>query len=39
MVVGFVGVVGIVGVVEVGLFIKMASKVIIGESDGSCRVI
>ena len=30
---------GIVGVVEVGLFIEMASKVIIGDSDGSCRVI
>ena len=30
---------GIVGVVEVGLFIEMASKIIIGDSDGSCRVI
>ena len=30
---------GIVGVVEVGLFIDMASKVIIGGSDGSCKVI
>ena len=30
---------GIVGVVEVGLFIKMASKIIIGDDDGSCRVI
>ena len=30
---------GIVGVVEVGLFIEMASKIIIGNSDGSCRVI
>ena len=29
----------IVGVVEVGLFIKMASKIIIGDDDGSCRVI
>ena len=30
---------GIVGVVEVGLFIEMASKIIIGDDDGSCRVI
>ena len=30
---------GIVGVVEVGLFIEMASKIIIGDNDGSCRVI
>ena len=30
---------GIVGVVEVGLFIDMASKIIIGDSDGSCKVI
>ena len=29
----------IVGVVEVGLFIKMASKIIIGDDDGSCKVI
>ena len=29
----------IVGVVEVGLFIEMASTIIIGDSDGSCRVI
>ena len=29
----------IVGVVEVGLFINMASKIIIGDNDGSCRVI
>ena len=33
------GLLGIVGVVEVGLFIEMASKIIIGDSDGSCRVI
>ena len=33
------GLCGIVGVVEVGLFIKMASKIIIGDDDGSCRVI
>ncbi len=30
---------GIVGVVEVGLFIDMAYKIIIGDSDGSYRVI
>ena len=29
----------IVGVVEVGLFINMASKIIVGDDDGSCRVI
>ncbi len=29
----------IIGVVEVGLFIDMASKIIIGDSDGSCKVI
>ena len=29
----------IVGVVEIGLFIEMATKVIIGENDGSCRII
>ena len=29
----------IVGVVEVGLFLNMASKIIIGGNDGSCRVI
>ena len=29
----------LVGVVEVGLFIKMASKIVIGGDDGSCRVI
>ena len=29
----------IVGVVEVGLFIEMASKIIVGDDDGSCRVI
>jgi ribose 5-phosphate isomerase len=29
----------IVGVVEVGLFIDMASKIIIGNDDGSCKVI
>ena len=33
------GLLQIVGVVEVGLFINMASKVIIGGDDGSCRVI
>ena len=33
------GLLGIVGVVEVGLFIDMASKIIIGDSDGSCKVI
>ena len=31
--------ISIVGVVEVGLFIEMASKIIIGDHDGSCRVI
>ena len=30
---------GIVGVVEVGLFIDMATKVIIGDTNGSCKVI
>ena len=29
----------IVGVVEIGLFIEMATKIIIGEDDGSCRII
>ncbi len=29
----------IVGVVEIGLFIEMASKIIIGKNDGSCRMI
>ena len=29
----------IVGVVEVGLFINMASKIIVGDDNGSCRVI
>ena len=29
----------IVGVVEIGLFIEMATKIIIGENDGSCRII
>ncbi len=33
------GLLQIVGVVEVGLFIDMASKVIIGNDDGSCKVI
>ena len=33
------GLLGIVGVIEVGLFLGMASKIIIGDSDGSCRVI
>ena len=28
-----------VGVVEVGLFLRMASKIIVGDDDGSCRVI
>ena len=28
-----------VGVVEVGLFIDMAAKIIIGDTDGSCKVI
>ncbi len=34
-----VGLLQIVGVVEVGLFIDMASKIIIGSDDGSCKVI
>ena len=33
------GLLQIVGVVEVGLFINMASKIIIGNDDGSCKVI
>ena len=33
------GLIGIVGVVEVGLFIDMATKIIIGDSDGSYKVI
>ncbi len=33
------GLLQIVGVVEVGLFIDMASKIIIGNDDGSCEVI
>ena len=33
------GLLQIVGVVEVGLFIDMASKIIIGDDDGSCKVI
>lgn len=33
------GLIGIVGVVEVGLFIDMAAKIIIGDNDGSCKVI
>ena len=33
------GLCGIVGVVEVGLFIEIASKIIVGDDDGSCRVI
>ena len=33
------GLLQIVGVVEVGLFINMASKIIIGNDDGSCNVI
>ena len=33
------GLLQIVGVVEVGLFINMASKIIIGSDDGSCGVI
>ena len=33
------GLIGIVGVVEVGLFIDMVSKIIIGDSDGSYKVI
>ena len=34
-----IGLIQIVGVVEVGLFIDMASKIIIGNDDGSCKVI
>ena len=34
-----IGLLQIVGVVEVGLFIDMASKIIIGNDDGSCMVI
>ena len=33
------GLLQIVGVVEVGLFMDMASKIIIGDDDGSCKVI
>ena len=33
------GLIGVVGVVEVGLFINMAAKIIIGDTDGSCKVI
>lgn len=33
------GLIGIVGVVEVGLFIDMGAKIIIGDTDGSCKVI
>ncbi len=33
------GLLHIVGVVEVGLFINMASKIIIGNDDGSCKLI
>tara|TARA_A200000113_G_scaffold15114_1_gene13601 strand:- start:897 stop:1550 length:654 start_codon:yes stop_codon:yes gene_type:complete len=33
------GLIRIVGVVEVGLFIDMAAKIIIGDTDGSCKVI
>ena len=33
------GLLQLVGVVEVGLFIDMASKIIIGDDDGSCKVI
>ena len=33
------GLIRIVGVVEVGLFIDMATKIIIGDTDGSCKVI
>ena len=33
------GLLGIVGVVEVGLFLDMTSKIIIGDNDGSCKVI
>ena len=34
-----IGLLQIVGVVEVGLFIDMASKIIIGNDDGSCKII
>ena len=34
-----IGLLQIVGVVEVGLFIDMASKIIVGNDDGSCKVI
>ena len=34
-----IGLLQIVGVVEVGLFIDMASKIVIGNDDGSCKVI
>ena len=34
-----IGLLQIAGVVEVGLFIDMASKIIIGNDDGSCKVI
>lgn len=33
------GLIRIVGVVEVGLFIDMGAKIIIGDTDGSCKVI
>ena len=33
------GLLQIIGVVEVGLFIDMASKIVIGNDDGSCKVI
>ena len=33
------GLLKLVGVVEVGLFMDMASKIIIGDDDGSCKVI
>ena len=33
------GLIGVVGVIEVGLFINMAAKIIIGDTDGSCKVI
>ena len=33
------GLLQLVGVVEVGLFMDMASKIIIGDDDGSCKVI
>ena len=35
----YIGLLQIVGVIEVGLFIDMASKIIIGNDDGSCKVI